>query len=494
MLLCERYLLSVWRLGMSDSKAGAASLSRSVLRVAAPQIRGFDFPLSKLAAEIAAVALLCPVLLYAALWNGFPFVFYDTGAYVLEGFGRVFVPERSSVYSLFLLYAGGRASLWYVVLAQCLMTAFVVVELARAIRPRTGLWEILVIGAALALFTSIAWCAGQIEPDCTTPILTLALYPLAFRTRQVGWVRGALLLCVAVFAAGAHPSNLGLAAGLAACVGAARLAGLVWRDLPRPALLPPVLAFALGLGLVLTANYSLAHKLFVSRSGAVFLTARLMGDGIVKRTLDDICPTRRLKLCAYKDHLPATADIWLWGPESPFNKLDRFKGTEEESRIVAAESLRRYPLRSLGTGLVVALRQFWMFRTGDGYFPQQEVLSTEFRNFLPRQYKPYLEARQQRGVLRFEAVNAVHYTLALLSLIWLAFVLRSAVRQRQWQRAALPAFVFLALIGNALVCGLFSGPHDRYQSRLIWVPALVLLLAERPRVELTLRKPVESGT
>ena len=123
------------------------------------------------------------------------------------------MPERSAVYSLFLLYAGARASLWYVALAQCLMTSFVVVEFARAVRPRTGLWELLAIGAALALFTSIAWCASQIEPDWTTPVLALALYLLAFRARALGWVRGAIMLGVAIFATGAHPSNLGLCRG-----------------------------------------------------------------------------------------------------------------------------------------------------------------------------------------------------------------------------------------------------------------------------------------
>ena len=450
--------------------------------------------LSNVAVEIAAVALLCPILLYAALWNGFPFVFFDTGAYILEGLAHVFVPERSAVYSLFLFYAGARASLWYVALAQCLTTSVVVVEFARAVRPRTGLWELLAIGAALALFTSIAWCAGQIEPDWTTPVLALALYLLAFRVQALGWVRGAIVLAVAIFATGAHPSNLGLAAGLAGGVAALKLASLVWRELPRPNVALPALAFALGLGLVLGANYSLTHKIFVSRSGAVFLTARLMGDGIVKRTLDDICPARHLRLCAYKDHLPPSADAWLWEPASPFNALDRFKGTEKESRIVVGESLRRYPLTSLGTGLWVALRQFWMFRTGDGFSPEQWVLDPEFQNFLPVQFKHYLEARQQRGLLRFGAVNVVHYPLALLSLVWLGLVLRRAVKVRQWERAALPAFVFLALIGNALICGLFSGPHDRYQSRLIWVPALVLLLTERPRLELALRRPVESGT
>ncbi|MGA7675561.1 MAG: hypothetical protein WCA78_11045 [Rhizomicrobium sp.] len=479
---------------MSDSQAGVVSPGRLVLRPAAPQIRPPALPLSKLAAEVAAIALLCPLFLYAALWNGFPFVFFDTGAYVLEGLGHFFVSERSSVYSLFLLYAGARISLWCVALAQCLMTAFAVVEFARAVRPRTGLWELLAIGLALALFTSVAWAAGQIEPDCMTPVLVLAFYVLAFRTRQVGWVRGVLLVCVAAFATGAHPSNLGLSAGLAIGIASAKLASLIWCGLPRPNLLPPVLAFVLGLGLVLTANYSLTHKLFVSRSGAVFLTARLMGDGIVKPTLDDICPTRHLKLCAYKDRLPSTADNWLWGAESPFNKLGRFKGTEGESRIVVGESLRRYPWTSLATGLFGSFRQFWMFRTGDGFSPQQWVLNPEFQNFLPVQFKQYLKARQQRGLLSFAAVNVVHYTLALLSLIWLGFVLGSAVRRRQWKRAALPAFIFLALVGNALVCGLFSGPHDRYQSRLIWLPALVLLLTERPRLEVTLRRPVESGT
>jgi len=39
------------------------------------------------------------------------------------------------------------------------------------------------------------------------------------------------------------------------------------------------------------------------------------------------------------------------------------------------------------------------------------------------------------------------------------------------------ALVLLGLIGNAVICGTFSNPHDRYQSRIIWLPSLVLLLA-----------------
>ena len=453
-------------------------------------------PLSRFAAEAAAIPALCAMFLSAALWNGFPFVFFDTGAYILEGMGHTFVPERSAVYSLFLLYAGGRSSLWFVALAQALITAFAVTEFARAVRPRTGLWELLGIGAALCLFTSVAWHVGQIEPDCMTAVLVLALYTLAFHARDVGWVRGALLVAVAAFATGAHPSHLGLSAGLAICIALFKIASVVLHraKLPRVNVALPALSFALGLGLVLAANYSLTHKLFVSRSGSVFLMARLMGAGVVGPTLDDICPTQKLKLCAYKGRLEHTADDWLWGEQSAFNKLGRFKGTEAESEIVVRETLHRYPWTSLGTGLFDSLRQFGMFRTGDGFSPQEWVLDPEFENFMPVQFKQYLAARQQRGLLRFVPVNVVDYPLAALSLVWLGIVLWGATKRRQWEKCTLPAFIFLALIGNALVCGLFSGPHDRYQSRLIWLPALVLLLTTRPNVERALRRAVESGT
>jgi hypothetical protein len=451
-------------------------------------------PLSSLWAEVLAILLLTPLFLYAAAWNGFPFMFFDSGAYVLEGFAKVFVPERSAVYSLFLRYVHGRESLWYAAWVQSALTAFAVTEFARALWPRTSLWKLLGTGLALSIFSSIAWYVGQIEPDCMTAVLVLAIYPLAFRLREVGWLRAILLVGVAGFATAAHPSHLGLSAGLVLCLIAARAAGEVWRDLPRPHPELPALALFLGLGLVIAANHHLAHKIFVSRSGPIFLTARLMGDGVIGRTLDDLCPTRKLKLCPYKDNLPRTADEYLWAPYSPFNKLGRFYGDRAEYALLVHEGLTRYPLRSLGWGLWGSVRQFFMFRTGDGVEPQQWVLDTEFLNFMPKQIKAYRNARQQRGVLSFPAVNVVHFPLALGAQVWLAVILWRALKRRRWAVATLPAFVLLALIGNAMVCGLFSGPHDRYQSRLAWVPCLIVLLTGRQTLERALRRPVESGT
>ncbi|NIK90100.1 hypothetical protein FHS83_003418 [Rhizomicrobium palustre] len=456
------------------------------------------FPISHLGGELAAIALLTPMFLFVAVWNGFPFLFFDSGAYVLEGFARVFVPERSPVYSLFIHYADGRESLWYVAIIQSLLTAIAIVEFARAVWPRTSLWLMLRAGAALSILTSISWFVGQIEPDCFTAVLILAMYPLAFKPQQLGVVRAILLIVVGGIAIGTHPSHLGTSSGLVLCLFAAWIAALIWKRLrlPRPNVVLPAAMVAAGLSLVLLANHSIAlhnkglpDKWFVSRSGSFFLAARLMGDGVVKKTLYDLCPTHPLLLCPYKDNLPKTADNFLWGPESPFNKIGRFYGPKEEYDLIVSHSLTHYPLQSLMPGLLGSLRQYFMVRTGDGVEPQEWVLGPLFRGFMPAQYKDYLTAHQQRGTLRFPAVNVVHVPLALLAQLWLGWVLYRAIKRRRWNLGTLPAFVLLGLLGNAMVCGLFSGPHDRYQSRVAWVPCLIVLLTARQSVERALRRP-----
>ena len=35
----------------------------------------------------------------------------------------------------------------------------------------------------------------------------------------------------------------------------------------------------------------------------------------------------------------------------------------------------------------------------------------------------------------------------------------------------------LALLGNAFICAVISGPHDRYGARMAWVATFVVLIA-----------------
>jgi hypothetical protein len=341
-----------------------------------------------------------------------------------------------------------------------------------------------------------------------TPLLVLGAYLLLFHRAKLGTARARAVIVITGLAIACHPSHLGLMAGLILC-------GMLWqvfvwwdpfrlfhktgervskasregeagpnplnRDgiLPRLRLLPALWALALALSLIVASNFALARSVFISRSGSVFLFARLMQDGIVKRLLDDRCsgPDTPYKLCAYKNHLATSANGWLWSNNPGFKAQGGFVGSQEEDGRIILDSLARYPFLQLRAAIYDSVLQFFLFRTGDGIESQQWILKPEISLMMPRQLHAYLEARQQHNAIRFRALNMLHVTVGMLSLLGALLLINHAVIRRRWNEAMLPGLVLLALVGNAVICGTFSNPHDRYQSRLIWLPSLVLLLA-----------------
>jgi hypothetical protein len=449
-------------------------------------------------ARALAVAALSLMFLLVAIWNGFPLIFYDTGAYVLEGLGHVFLVERAPVYADLLFLAGGAFSLWPIVVLQAFMTSYLIVAVARIELPRLTLRGLVLIGAALSLATGIDWYVGQVEPDIFTPMVILGSYLLLFRGEQLGkWGLG-LVTGLTGLAVASHPSHLGLAAGLIIGAGLLKIAARRWRGLPRPDLRRGLIGLLAGLAIILAGNFVLTGTIFISRSGSVFVFARLMQDGIVQRLLKDTCPPvgdMHWELCLYKNRLPVNANAWLWGTGSEFHALGGFASKvqqDEDSRIVL-ESVKRYPLMNLKAAVYDSATQFFDFKTGDGIEPQLKILESGFKHIIPAQVPAYLEARQQRGILRFKTLNMIHVPVGGMSVLGLLLLLHNAARRRKWEEASLPALVLLGLIGNAIICGTFSNPHDRYQSRVIWLPSLVLLLAVA-RDRRALQPVAESGT
>jgi hypothetical protein len=436
---------------------------------------------------ILGLALLTVLFLAIALWNGFPLVFYDTGGYLAEGLQGAFLAERSPVYSLLLYLTGGAFSLWPVVILQSAMTAWLIAETTRAEVGGLSLAGLLAIGVALMLATGIGWYTGQVEPDCMTALVVLGAYLLLFRGSFLGPVRGVAVASITGLAVACHPSHLGLMAGLLLV---AILLRLTHRHL-QVKILPALSAFLLALALIFASNYALTRQLFLTRSGSVFVFARLMQDGIVKRLLDETCPQSGYQLCAFKSHLKTRADAWLWAPDSLFRARGGFHGDHTEEGRIIADSIRRYPWLQLEAAARDSVRQFFTFKTGDGIESQEWILKPDFQKMMPGQLPEYLAAQQQRGKFRFATFNMVHVTVGIVSLLGLLLLLQRALIRRRWNEAALPGLVLTALIGNAIICGTFSNPHDRYQSRLIWLPSLVLLLAgmKNPKV----RQPAEDA-
>ena len=472
-------------------------------------------PIQGAPACVLGVAILSLMFLSVAIWNGFPLIFYDTGAYVLEGLGHVFLVERAPVYAELLFLAGARFSLWPIVVLQALMTSAMILAVARAEVPGLTLRGVAVIGAFLSVFTGLAWYVGQVEPDIFTPMVMLGAWLLLFRSDRLSkaalrWVIGLTGLAVAC-----HPSHLGLLGGLLIAAALFKAAAIYFPlrpshligatafgplgGGPHPAasatrageaglrslrvdLKRGLIGLVTALALIVAGNFVLTGKLFISKSGTVFLFARLMQDGIVQRLMNDTCPpagAEKWRLCAFKNRLPKSANAWLWGERSGFRSLGGFsneKQQEEDHRVIV-ESLKRYPVMHLRAAAYDSLLQFLEFKTGDGIEPQLSIMEPNFQRTIPEQLPAYREARQQQGLIRFKTLNLIHVPVGAMSVLGLLLLLQHAAARRAWETASLPALVLLGLIGNAIICGTFSNPHDRYQSRIVWLPTLALLLA-----------------
>ena len=458
--------------------------------------RAIATPLRQPLAEIAAVLIFVPLLLSVAWWNGFPLIFYDTGAYVWQGLGRVFMAERSPVYSLFLSYGGAARSLWCIAILQALMTSFVVVQLVRVEAPRLGLGKFVIIAVALVVLTALPWYVGQIEPDCFTALTVLCTYLLALHTGGMGRGRSLAIFLIGSFAAATHPSHLALIAGLVLVVGVIKIVSIVWHSreaLQKSNIALPLLSAVVGLCVIVAANYELTGKYFINRAGSVFVFASFLQDGVAQHLLNDTCPASHYALCPYRAHLPHTAEQYLWLPYSPFNRLGRFEGTAAESQKMVDDMIVRYPGLVIGGTIRDTAQQLITFRTGDQIEPQQWAIATSLRKFVPKQMPAYLNARQQRGEIRFTLINAVHIPVGALAQLAMLAGLVVTLRRERWGAAVFLGFIIAALFGNALICGALSNPHDRYQSRLIWLPVLTLSLLGAER-RFSLRPRAESGT
>lgn len=236
------------------------------------------------------------------------------------------------------------------------------------------------------------------------------------------------------------------------------------------AILPLVLA-ALALA---TLNLAGHGRFALSPHGNVFLLARLIADGPGKATLETHCPETHWRLCLFIDDLSSDSDILLWSADSPILKAGGHKAISAEAGAIIAATLRDHPAWVAATALRNSLVQLVRFQSGDGLEPWPTQVSPWIaRDFTAREAHAYQAARQQRGTLEIPlGLGAVHVGVALAG-IALSLVLLPRMLRRSPLHAAFLAIALLALPAGAVITGALSCPHDRYQARIAWLPALV---------------------
>ncbi|HLI11792.1 MAG TPA: hypothetical protein VKY65_09355 [Alphaproteobacteria bacterium] len=426
---------------------------------------------------LLAIATVAVMLALPALWNGYPLVYYDSVDYVVMPFTWNMPIYRTAAYGVFALLGRASHSLWALVFAQSAMISYVLYESLRLFAPSSAARLLVIVSAVLCVFTGLPWFTSEIMPDAFTGAVVLGTLTLAFEDGALeAWRRWALAGVLSVGIA-VHTTHFALSGGLILCLAASRyLAARGW-PLLRPRLHTIVVAFVVALGLAVGSNWLMTGRAFLMQPSAVLTLGLLVQDGLAKSYLDEVCKKSGLDkptLCMARNRLPSTANEFLWHDDD-FWRLGGWTGMQKEASRIVQGCLRDYPFTYALKSLELMLQQLVMIATGDGVTPMQFFIGHAIEKYYPREMPAFSNARQQQGI-DFDDINALQIPLllaaagALIPLLWLGW------RRRDRVIVTLVALTLLAILGNAFVCGALSNPNDRYQSRIIWVPIVVLAI------------------
>ena len=466
--------------------------------------------------------LLLLALIWPALYNGQPFYFPDTTAYLrgadagfqkltgvttpwslteeTTGAGSVAQTDDAaatpsvssikdktvlsgrSVYYGALLYMGDRVGgFWLTIVVQALVLLVAMALFFRAFEAPLGL-NFAITVMAVALATSASFFVSFLMPDIFAATVILACASLIGAQRRLPWGDYTIWLVLLAAALTFHTSHVLIAAlmlVLALVYNTARHSWANWRGVA-------LIGVCLAVAVAAEAMFGWAVKRAVGAPPLrpPFLMARLIEDGPGYRYLKASCPQSNFQVCNSLARLPMIADnfIWSFDPPGVFAVA-----TPEVRRLLSAEQYRfawavlKYdPLGVVGAAAANSGLQF--LSGGLAEFDMSAPTDTVLANKLPAQYRARFRASAAyRGTVptqTWSGIGMIVFWSGLLSLVVILFTAR--LRQRfHAGRLAPAAWVLVGVVINAIVCGTMSGPHDRYAARVAWlVPfvAIALLL------------------
>src|SRR5215470_6777634 len=154
--------------------------------------------------------------------------------------------------------------------------------------------------------------------------------------------------------------------------------------------------------------------------------------------------------------------------------------------VLIAMSCRRPPMTSCGAtasstssvASAASARQLRLVATGHGTHDQIWHTYGIIERYIPGEVPAMHNARQQRGELNFDAINRIHVPIALGTMILaLVLLVQAPISGRFDETGRLAATVTVAILANAVVCGVLSGPHDRYGARIAWIATFTAAIA-----------------
>lgn len=411
---------------------------------------------------LAASALLMVV----ALFNGFPLVESDTGAYIEAGILNQIPKDRSPFYGWFIRYTSMWSSLWYTILAQCMLTAYLLLRLLHLLAGRLPLrWAYIAVILTTA-FTCLPWVTAYLMPDIFAGILLMAclLFLTDTHSGRGYTISYAVIILLATVIHNAHAPQLFL---FSACI---LLLGLLrtYRALLLRATIMLLLSVA-SWALVCWSNAANGYGFTFSRGSHVFMVTKLAETGILSQYLAENCERKQLRICQYQNDIPDYSWDFMWSEQSALYKSGGWDSTRHDFDIIIHDvfTTPRYLGMYARKCVTGTLRQLTQIQPPERTSYQGEWSSPwqRVRTFYEDEFGEYRLSAQYNGGMSGTAAS-YFYTIYLLLSTLLVILLR-----RQLHPLTTTIYILLALffITNAFVTSMGSTVIYRFQYRIVWL-------------------------
>ena len=482
---------------------------------------------------LAATLLIMAV----AFVNGRPSVFYDSHSYDVMGRNLIQVVQefprsvefkmkpgvkwgdepvntdklidsevegaRSPYYGLLLHGTYELGSIWILAALQSALAAWVGYLLWRTLAPRAPLWSYLALTAAVVVGSSLSFFTTFAMPDVFAGIGAAAAALLLTQPDRLKRAEKIGLWALLTYSLAIHKSHLITAVGLLVLGYLLLLLMGMKREilLKRAGVLVSAMLVAWMSGVAFGSLYKARTGLPLDHPP--FLLARVLADGPGQDYMRTACAkdNNAYAVCFFAKNLNryTTENIVLWsnrrnlGVFNISNRATRVRLEDEETPFVVG-TVAQEPLDELGAAFLNWGKQLVYVQVDDPLRNPAAFLAGRYwpTTSLPKLIPNFAACRPPhscRSPIKQDKLAYWHEGVLIVSLAFLlwrltrrdvrsAFSLSALKRDDQSARVlATIALLLLAVVVNAAVCGVLSGPFARYQARIVWIVPLAAVLA-----------------
>lgn len=422
--------------------------------------------------QILTFVLLSFAYVAIALYNGFPLVASDTGAYINNGYILHLPEDRTLTYSLFLRISSLSLSLWFPLLVQGGIIALLIHQLCKFIwQDQFTLNRFLLLSTTLIAFTNVSWYASQLMPDIFTAIMLLLLLLLYSKETRYQWLYWVGLVVCALM----HNSNLLI---LLCTASALIIVSYIYLK-NKVKTSWKALGVAIFSMVLLASLHAVSGNGFtLSKGSHVFMIAKLAENGVLKKYLDDNCQNSTYQLCAYKDKLPPYAWDFVWNADQPTHQMGGWEGTKSEYKAILGDLARspKYYLLLLYKSIIDTARQLTQIYVGDGLSAHRENTNPfwKVQEHYGHELSWYMGSKQQNNLLDWAIFNWIYWAMVIISSLGVLLYWEKLKSEPLIVVCYLLVVVFL--VSNAFVTANFANVLARLQSRIVWLLPMLNLV------------------